>query len=301
MTASESPQRHERVNGRWTVRELLSWTAERFAALSASARLEAELLLAHGLGVDRLQLYLDFDKPLTAAELRIYRELVRRRLAREPVAYILGAREFWSRRFAVSPAVLVPRPETELLVEEALDWLRARLATTAQPCVIDVGTGSGAIAVAVALELPAARVWAVDRARAAVTVARGNALAHGAPVRWCCADLLSVFAPRPTFDLVLANLPYIPSDELARLAPEVRDWEPRSALDGGGDGLDAIRALVCQLGSRLRAGGQVLLEVGAGQAREVAGLLEASGCEQVSVRRDLGGIDRIVGGSWSGR
>jgi len=279
------------------VRELLAWTTERFAALSSSPRLEAELLLAHGLGVDRLQLYLDFDKPLRADELRTYREAVRRRLAHEPVAYITGSREFWSRRFAVSPAVLVPRPETELLVEQAVGWLRGRLATTPRPVVLDVGTGSGAIAVAVALELPEARVVAVDLSFAAVATARVNAATHGAPVQCLCGDLLAPLVARPVFDLVLANLPYVLSGELAALSPEVRDWEPRHALDGGVDGLQVIRALVDQLGARLRAGGQVLLEVGAGQAAAVAELLRASGLERVTVWRDLAGIERVVGGS----
>lgn len=285
------------VHRSWTVGELLRWTTERLVALSPTPRLDAELLLAHGLGVERLQLYLDFDKPLSAAELRVYREAVRRRIAHEPVAYITGSREFWSRRFAVSPAVLVPRPETELLVEQAIALLRGRQTATPRPLVLDVGTGSGAIAVTLALELPEVIVMAIDLASAALRVARGNGQALGAPVRWLCADLLASLVPRPSFDLVLANLPYVASADLPALAPEVRDWEPRHALDGGADGLDVIRALVAQVRSRLRPGGQVLLEVGAGQAPVVAALLRSVGLAGVRSWRDLAGIERVVGGA----
>lgn len=275
----------------WTVLKLVRWTADYFAGREIdSPRLDAELLLADTLGLDRVGLYLNFERPLQADELAGYREKVRRRASREPLAYILGRTEFWSLPFIVTPAVLIPRPDTELLVEEALP----RLADAAR--VLDVGTGSGALAVALAHERPECTVTAIDVSAAALAVAAGNAGSNGVAERieFLQADLAAL--PDGPFDLVVANPPYIPSGELTTLMPDVRDFEPQLALDGGCDGLDAYRALARQTGAILAPGGWLLVEVGIGQAPAVQELFAGAGLTEIFISRDLAGIERVVGG-----
>jgi len=208
-----------------------------------------------------------------------------------PLAYLTGEREFWSLRLAVDDRVLIPRPETEALVEEAL-----RLLPPA-PRVADIGTGSGAIAVAVATERPDAAVWATDLSAGALEVARANARAHGVEgrVRFAQGDLAEPLAALAgTLDAVLANLPYVPAAEVDGLAPEVRDHEPRLALDGGGDGLRVVARLLGEAPALLRPGGRLLLEVGAGQAAAVRELAGQGAWAVVGTRRDLAGIERVV-------
>jgi release factor glutamine methyltransferase len=279
----------------WTIIRVLSWTAERFEREGIeSPRLDAELLLSHCLGVDRVRLYVDHDKPLQPGELERYRGLVRRRLAREPVAYITETREFWSLSLAVNRHVLVPRPETETLVERALELLDA-LAELDAPVAVDVGTGSGAVAVALALERPDVRVAAVDLGPKALTLARENARRHGVEVAFYQGDLLEALPSElcASLRLVAANLPYVQSDEIDGLQPEISKWEPRAALDGGADGLDHIRRLVEQ--SETRApGAAVALEIGSEQGAGVRALFRTRGYSQVVVHQDLGGRDRVV-------
>jgi release factor glutamine methyltransferase len=276
----------------WTILKVLSWTAERFTRENlATPRLDAEILLAHALSVDRVRLYLDFDKPLEPGELSAYRGCVRRRLAREPVAYITGHREFWSLAVAVSPAVLIPRPDTELLVEQGLALARAM---GDGPTVVDVGTGSGAIALALAKELPGARVVATEVDAAALEVAARNVDAHALRIALCSGDLLEALAPDLSPDLVVANLPYIASEELDGLEPEITRYEPRLALDGGPDGLDLIRRLIPQAAACLRPDGALALEVGWRQAAQVRQLLEHQGFSQLQVHQDLAGLDRVI-------
>ncbi len=260
----------------------------------ASPRLDAELLLALVLATDRVGVYLRFDRPLGSVEVDAYRALIKRRGEGEPVAHLTGRREFWSRSFAVTPDVLVPRPETELVVERALALVVSRDRALR---VLDLGTGSGAIAVTLATELPQAQVTAVDRSEAAVAVATGNAASAGVDgrVRVLLGDWTAALDPGARFDLVVSNPPYIPSDEIAALAPEVRR-EPRLALDGGADGLDAYRRIVPEAARVLAPGGALVLEVGAGQAESVAGLLTAAGFEAVARHGDLAGIERVVEG-----
>jgi release factor glutamine methyltransferase len=279
----------------WTVLELLRWTKDRFASLGIeSARLDAECLLAHALGTDRLRLYLDFEKPVEADERTRFRELVRRR-ARErvPVAQLTGRKEFWSLGFEVTPDVLIPRPETETLVAWLLDELRDR---EAELRVLDVGTGSGAIAVALASELPKARFTATDVSEAALAVARRNAEAHGvaARIRFLAGD---GFAPvrGERFDAVLANPPYVATADAAGLAPELRH-EPPAALFAGPEGTELLRRLAAEVAAQLEPGGRAGFEVGAGQAGAVAGCLRDAGLAEVAVRRDLAGRERIVVG-----
>lgn len=272
---------------------MLTWTAERFARAGlASPRLDAELLLGHALGVERIQLYTQHDKPLGVEELARIRELVRRRLTREPVAYLTGTKEFWSLELAVSPAVLIPRPETELLVEVALRLARQ----TAAPTIVDVGTGSGAIALALAKELPAATVVGLDRSREALEVARGNAARLGLAVELLESDLLAALPGDVEPDLIVANLPYIASGELGSLAPEIREHEPWLALDGGSDGLALVGRLIPGAARRLRPGGALLLEHGSAQATAIRGLLEAAGFVDARIERDLAGLERASSG-----
>jgi release factor glutamine methyltransferase len=281
----------------WNILRVLTWIVERFAKADLrSARLDAEVLLAHALAIERIRLYMDHDKPLAAPELTRVRDSVRRRLAGEPVAYITGAREFWSLPFTVSRAVLVPRPETEILVELALELIRRRQWGPPSPIIVDVGTGSGAIAVACGRELPGATIVGVDRDAAALEVARQNAASLGVELALLEGDLLAPLAPDLRPDLVVSNPPYVASGDLSRLAPEVRDWEPRQALDGGVDGLEVIRRLVPQAIARLAPGGWLALEVGEGQASAVRALLEAQGLVDPVVRRDLAGVERAVAG-----
>ncbi len=272
-----------------------------------SARLDAELLISHLLGLERIQLYLNFDRPLSSYELDRLRPLVRRRGDREPLAWVLGTKEFYGRDFTVGPGVLVPRPDTETLIEAALEWLPAAdspaggapgvTPMAAEPTFLaDIGSGTGCIGLTLALERPGIRVFAVDRADEALAATRANIVRHGLDKRVAVlrGDLLAAIPPHRLLDWVVSNPPYIPSAELASLAPEVRDHEPRGALDGGADGLDVYRQLVPAAVARARAG--VLLEVGAGQASAVAGMLQAAGLPEVRIWKDLGGIERVVGG-----
>ncbi|HEX6537814.1 MAG TPA: peptide chain release factor N(5)-glutamine methyltransferase, partial [Candidatus Dormibacteraeota bacterium] len=234
-----------------TVMDVLRLSTEYLADhRSASPRLDAELLLAHALRVRRIDLYLMHDRPLRDDELTAARRLVRRRAGHEPVAYITGTREFYGRAFAVTPAVLIPRPETETIIEVALTTLRHSRDTV----VADLGTGSGAIAVTLAAEVPELHVIAVDISAGALEVAGRNAVAHGVEDRVTLAEgdwggpLTSPVA------MVVSNPPYVSTDELAATEPDVRDFEPEVALDGGRDGMDAYHALLDGLPGRLRGG-----------------------------------------------
>ena len=275
----------------WTVLKLLRWTADYFAGRGIdSPRLDAELLLAETLGLDRVGLYLNFERPLLANELAAYRERVRRRAGREPLAYLLGTAEFWSLPLKVTPDVLIPRPDTELLVEQALQRV------TGPARVLDVGTGSGALAIALAHERPEWQVTALDISPRALAVAEGNARDNGVAERITLVEGNLIALPSGPFELIVANPPYIPHRELAELMPEVRDFEPHLALDGGADGLDAYRALAGQAGRVLTPGGWLLVEVGMGQAPAVQALFAAAGLTELYNALDLAGIERVVGG-----
>jgi release factor glutamine methyltransferase len=284
----------ETAPARWTVLDVIKWTTARFTERRLETpRLDAEILVAHALRLSRVQLYVQHDRPLTPAELAEIRELIKRRQAGESVAYVVGKKEFWGLELAVDARVLVPRPDTETLVEEG----RARL--DEQPGdnerIADIGTGSGAVALALAKLRPAAALHAVDVSPDALAVARANAERLGLTVTFLEGDLVAPLAGQAPFSLIVANLPYVPTGDLAGLAPEVRA-EPTLALDGGPDGLDLVRRLVAAAPPLLRAGGALALEIGAGQADATAALLEAAGFQDVRRRRDLGGVDRVVSG-----
>ncbi len=275
----------------WTVLKVLQWTAAYLQEQGIEgARLDAELLLTEVLQLDRVGLYVNYDRPLETTELATYRQLVGRRARREPVAYILGRSEFWSLPLLVRPDVLIPRPDTEVLVEEALQ-------RAGDECrILDVGTGSGAIAIALAHELPNAQLVAIDISEAALMVAKENACSNGVAERiaFQAGDLQQL--PTGPFELIVANPPYIPQGDLAALQPEVREYEPQLALAGGKDGLDCYRALAAQSPQCLSSGGWMLLEVGIGQAEFVQQLLTEVGLVEVFCRNDYAGVARVVGG-----
>jgi release factor glutamine methyltransferase len=277
------------------VAELLKSTTDWFAGRGiASARLDAELLLGHVLGLERLQLYTSFDRPLERSELDAFRELVRRRGRFEPVAYILGSKEFWSRDFAVDPRVLVPRPDTEVLVDAALE----RIEPTEEAVVLDYGTGSGAIAITLAAERPSVKVLAVDLSRDALDVARDNAATHGVADRvgFVHSDGFERLPERFVGGLsaIVANPPYVPLQDEPGLPPDVRDHEPRDALFAGPDPLLHYRR-IADAGRRwLQPDGFAAVEVGAGQAAAVAELFAGPGWGEVTVRSDLARIERVV-------
>jgi release factor glutamine methyltransferase len=256
------------------------------AAGVESPRLDAELLLAEATGLDRTRLLADPDAPVEAGAGRRFGEMVRRRLRREPLAYIVGRKWFRRLELGVDGRVLVPRPETELLVEVGVELGPRR--------ALDVGTGSGAVALALADELPGVRVTASDSSTGALEVARRNAdrCGLGDGVEFVESGAL----PEGDFDLLLANLPYVAEPDWEALAPEIRDWEPREALLAGPDGLSAIRALAAELAERGpdRAPPAVALEVGAGQAAEVGAMLAAAGYGRTEARTDLAGVERVV-------
>jgi release factor glutamine methyltransferase len=273
--------------------DVIRWTASRFQERGLETpRLDAEIVAAHALGISRVQLYVQFDRPLAAAELGAIRELVKRRQGGEPVAYVVGKKEFFGLELAVDGRVLVPRPDTETLVDEALARLPAGQEARR---AADVGTGSGAVAVALARQRPQAAVYASDVSAEALAVARANAERHGVAVTFLEGDLGAPLAPHAPFDLIAANLPYVPSADIPALSAEVRS-EPRLALDGGSDGLELVRRLVAAAPALLAPGGALALEVGAGQARQTASLLAEAGFDDVRIRRDLGEIERVVSG-----
>jgi len=276
---------------KWDVLKILTWTKGYLADKGVeNPRLEAEWMLCEALSLDRVGLYLNFDKPLSESELAAYRGMVARRGRREPLQYILGSQEFMGLDFLVSPAVLIPRHDTEVLVSEGIQ--RGGGAGS----ILDIGAGSGCVAVAIARALPQAEVCAVDISEAALAVARSNAETNGAPVQFFQGSLLEPFAGR-RFDMILSNPPYIPASELATLQQEVRGFEPLGALDGGTDGLDFYRAIVAGAPDHLNAGGWLLFEVGVGQAPEVLGLLKDGGLSaDCFTALDPAGIERVVGG-----
>jgi release factor glutamine methyltransferase len=279
----------------WTILSLIRWADERFKKEGmATPRLDAEVLLAETLGIDRVGLYIHYDQPLQGGELARFKQLVLRRLRREPVAYILGRREFWSLPLRITPDVLIPRPETETLVGEALRVLCP--ADQGDLHLLEIGTGSGAISIALAKELPAARITATDLSPKALSVAEENATKNRVrdQIRFLQGDLFQPVAKGATFDLVLSNPPYITRGQLSSLMPEVREYEPRIALDGGKDGLDFFRRALPAVGEYLRSGGWFLAEMGAGQDRQVLEIAQKNlELDSLGFAKDLSGINRV--------
>jgi release factor glutamine methyltransferase len=254
-----------------------------------SARLDAEVMLAEACGVSRAEIH-SRGAAFSVEAVAQFRAMVSRRAAREPLAYIIGHKEFFSLDFEVTPAVLIPRPETETLVEAALEFLATRGAAS----VLDIGTGSGAIAVAIAVNAPYVRVIATDISDAALQAARRNVRRHrcGDRIDFVQTDLFPSATPK--FDLIVSNPPYIPSASIAALDPEIARHEPRGALNGGPDGLAFYRGIAARARQHLVDDGAVIVEAGAGQASEVAGLFRRAQFGKIDTVRDLAGIDRVV-------
>lgn len=286
----------------WTVKDLAAWTAKFFAEKGIdNPRLDAEVLLAHALGENRIDLYLRPERKVPPEILAVFKGFLQRRARREPVAYITGRREFYSIPLQVGPDVLVPRPETEHVVERALAEGRRldRLDPFRVIRILDVGTGSGNIAVALAMHLPRAKIFATDRSRGALCLARRNALASLGPtgaIRFVQADLfLGLHPEKARFELIVSNPPYIPSGLRARLPPEVRAYEPWSALDGGVDGMDVLRALLTDGPRYLATGGALVCEIGEGQKEPLMDLATQTGSfASVEFDSDYAGKPRVL-------
>ncbi len=289
------------IQASWTILTTLRWTTDYFRSKEVpEPRTSAEVLLAHTLGLSRLDLYLRYDQPLTPEELARFKALVVQRRDGAPVAYLTGHREFWSLDFQVSPAVLIPRPETEVLVATAVEAARD-IGREGQGRPdrwgLEIGVGSGAVVVALATELPEMNWLGVDLSGAALAVAWENVRRHGVAdrVKLLQGDLLAALRPKAAFELLVANLPYVPKAEWEQLPKEIKDFEPQPALLGGEDGLDLIRPLVRQAWQYVKPGGWVLLEVGDRQAQKVAALLAETGhYDDVEMIKDFSGIDRVA-------
>ena len=286
------------TNGVWTITRILAWTRQYFAGKGIeNPRLDAELLLCEVLHCERITLYVHFDQPLQESELARYRDFIIRRGKQEPLAYILGHKEFYKYDFKVTPAVLVPRPETELLVEHV-----AQAPLPAAPRILDVGTGSGAILVSLLAGLLQATGVGVDKSPAALAVAKANAAYVAEQVKDASlperavfkeSDVLSALPPAAKFAVLVSNPPYIPSQVIPTLAQDVQR-EPHLALDGGPDGLDLYRKLLAVAPAYLEPGGLVALEIGEDQGKAVADLAAAAGFTVHTVLQDYSNLDRVV-------
>ena len=284
----------------WTLGRLLNWTTDFLREKGAeSPRLDAEVLLAHVRGCKRIELYTAFEEPASDELRQQFRELVKQRAAGKPVAYLVGQREFFSLPFEVTPDVLIPRPETELLVVRALDVSKQAPLSERQDGiqVADVGTGSGILAVTLAKRIPAAEVIAIDLSPAALALAQRNGARHGVAdrIRWIEGDLFADVPADKRFDLIVSNPPYITTAEMGALANDVRRYEPALALDGGELGTDVIERLIAQAAERLAHAGWLLIEISPTIAERVEALLDGTPqLERRPTQKDLAGLPRVA-------
>ncbi len=280
----------------WTILRMVLWSAEYLTGKGVEAgRLDAEWLLAAALGVERLQLYLQYDRPLSSEEREAFKPLLRRRASREPLQYIIGRTAFRQLELKTDPQVLIPRPETEVLVQEVLDWASAGKGSLGR--VWDMGTGSGALALSLVTEGVCTRVVATDVSADALSVAADNAKRYDVNglVEFRRGSLFEPLEKGEEFDVIVSNPPYIAEGEESTLEPEVRDWEPPEALFAGRDGMDVIRKLVAGAPEHLQAGGLLAFECGLGQAERIEAELSATGAyAAVRIRPDLTGRPRVV-------
>ena len=283
---------------KWIIKDLLAVTADYLKKKDIdNPRLCAEMLLAYQLKTTRIRLYLDFDQSLNDKDINEYRALIQRRLKREPVQYITGIQEFWSMEFNVGPKVLIPRPETEILVEQAISILKDNNATDVVS-VLDIGTGSGAVAVSIARELPDADMWASDVSREALETAKANARKHGvdARIHFLESDLFSALNnASQLFDVIVSNPPYIPGEDYDSLPPEVGGYEPRIALDGGEGGLFFIKKLILEAKDFLKPGGWLLMEMAPFQTAKAMDMVAQTGCyREQRIVKDYSQKERVV-------
>ncbi len=303
-TPSAPPSRSIDPSGKktWTVRGVLEWTTDFFRQHElASARLDAEVLLAHVLGKDRLALYLGYEDVVPPEALQVYRELIRRRVKHEPIAYLTGVREFYGISFSLNPSVLIPRPETEHLVEYVLQYVEGNpgLPEGGAVRILEVGTGCGNLCIVLAERLPQAQILSVDISSAAIAAAHRNVRAHPASrerIRLVQGDLLEGLDPeRAWFHLIVSNPPYVATESWQDLPPEVRDFEPRIALDGGRRGTEILERIVKQGARHLLPGGELVVEIGETQGEELLGVVEQTGAyRQARILEDYAGKPRVL-------
>ena len=280
----------------WTITKILNWCAEYFRSKGIeSARLDAEILLGHALKLTRMQLYLNFDRPLDATELASFKGFVKRRSLFEPVAYITGEKEFWSRPFYIEPGVLIPRPDTEVLIETVLGRLKG---CSGDLSGFELGTGSGAIAVTLLAELPVLRMTAVEISETAAKVTLENAKRHGVADRLDLARedfaIWMKTQQETQFNFIVSNPPYIAKHEFQTLPPDVLGFEPREALDGGDDGLDFYKLLATFAERSLKPDGFIAVEIGDTQASAVVDLFCTAGFLETTIKKDYAGLNRVV-------
>jgi release factor glutamine methyltransferase len=281
----------------WTILSVIQWTTEYFKKKGLpEARAAAEILLGHVLGLERIQLYLNFDRPLSPSELAAYRTFIQRRSAGEPVQYITGRQEFWSLSFKVTPAALIPRPETELLVEEGVRLLK----DVEEPKVLELGVGCGAVSIALIKEIGRGSFTATDISPSALFLARENRDRLGASGRLSliCCDLFQAFQPSPEFHLIVSNPPYVSGEDYLRLPKEIKEFEPKYALDGGKDGLAIIRRIIKEAHRFLLSEGHILVEIGERQGPAVLEFTRQVGVyDEIRVLRDYAGKERVLSAS----
>ncbi len=277
----------------WTIKRLLKWTTDFFASKGIDTpRLDGEVLLAHSLDYSRIDLYIHHDQPLNKEELNRFRELVKKRAAREPIAYIIGKREFWSLELAVTPDVLIPRPDTECLVEAALEVMPSECTGKR---ILDLGAGSGAVILALAKERPENTFMAVEAMPKALEIARANAKTNDLQVEFFLGSWFEPIYCLDRFDIIVSNPPYIATEELQTLQPEVAGYEPVSALDGGPDGMDDLSRIIARAPEHLVKGGWLLLEMGCDQKDLVQKSIdETDAYENVQFLQDLAGLNRVA-------
>jgi len=280
----------------WDIKKLLDWSTEYFQDKGIeSARLDAELLLAYLLKLKRLDLYLQFERSLNKQELADYKALIKRRVNNEPVAYMIGKKEFWSRDFFVSPAVLVPRPDTEVLVEVVLDEIKKGLGGRDKGLVgFEFGIGSGNIAVTLLMEVQKLSMVAIEASENAIEVARKNMEFHGVMERLALSHAQTLDSISGQFDFIVSNPPYIKHSELKELPETVKNYEPIEALDGGEDGLKYYRVLTGWASGHLNDQGLLAVEIDEDQGATVKRLFKEAGFQNVHIKKDYGGLDRVV-------
>ncbi len=282
----------------WTILKILNWTTDYFKSHHIEQpRAAAEILLAHTLDVERIYLYIQYDRPMEPRELEAFRGLIRRRLQKEPVAYIVGKKGFWTLDQKVSRDVLIPRPETETLVEAALEIIPKELLP--RPLnILDLGTGSGAVVLALATERTGHHFFATDCSDKALAIAKENARTHALDhaVTFLQGNWFDALADQgPYFDVIVSNPPYVSHGDFETLPPECSQYEPRKALDGGPDGLDAIRLIIKEAPEHMNPGGWLLFEIGYDQRASVERLLMVSGAYvDVATTKDYSGLDRVI-------
>ena len=289
----------QNIQKKWKLIELLNWSSDYLSTKGfENSRLNAECLLAHSLNLKRMEIYLNFDRPLNPEELAEYKILLKRRLAHEPLQYILGSTEFYSLPFIVEPGVLIPRPETEILVDNVLSLCQKNFATQPEIQILDVGCGSGNISVSLAKNLANAKVVSVDKSDKALEIAQKNAEINGVQnqVRFFKQDALGIWPEtlKNFFDIVVSNPPYVSEPDYSNLADEIKIYEPKLALTAGQDGLDFYRSFSEILKGLLKNNSFAFFEMGDGQARSVGNIFTQKAFQELEIFKDLTGRDRII-------